>query len=160
MNHTLFLHIETNVFDDSGFPTAIAWSLPDTRIKSVLIIPEDDWLEHYDAQEGNRNLDLDNLYNQGASPIDIVRELEIDLDGQYVYLLNDHQQISLLEQLFDAAQADLPFEPAPAAEFFDTTENTLEERLEQISLSHSLNKQDAHDTVMALLLLGREQELL
>lgn len=157
MNHTLFLHVETNVFDESGFPVSIAWSMPDTRIKSVLIIPEDEWLDDLDDQASPRNLDLENLYNQGASAIDIVREIERDLDGHYVYLTDSANQEALLEKLFDAAGADLPFEPQPAGDLFHLSEGELLRELDRIQLENHLDRQSSHDSVMALLFLARER---
>ncbi|PID43454.1 MAG: hypothetical protein CSB48_05140 [Proteobacteria bacterium] len=159
MNNTVFLHIETNLNDDSGFPTAISWSLPDTRIKSVLIIPDDDWLDAwYDSQ--NATTGLDNNYHQGASCTDIARELQHDLDGRYVYVTDETEQSRLAEMLFDSAGTDAPFEILPASELFQRSDHQVNELCEQVMAEQGLEKTDGNNVILALLLTAREYQLL
>ncbi len=52
-----FLDIEYCQTDDALFPTAIAWSLADGQMKTVVIAPEDAWL----PEDGDLG-DVDLLY--------------------------------------------------------------------------------------------------
>ncbi len=159
MNDTVFLHVETNLNDDSGFPTAISWSLPDTRIKSVLIIPDDDWLDTYYESRNATKTNLDNHYHQGASCIDIARELHRDLDGNTIYVINESEQSRRLEMLFDSAQIDIPFEILPATDLFHQTTDEVQDTVEHTMAERGLEKTDDH-IVLALLLMAREHQLL
>ena len=78
-NFPLFIDIEASTPDSNGFPTSISWSLADGQLKTVLIIPDDDW-EPWDNTDPD--VDLQHLFDQGVSGPDAIRELNEDLDGQ------------------------------------------------------------------------------
>ena len=68
-NFPLFIDIETSSADDTAFPTSISWSLPDGQLKSVLIIPDDEW-EPWDNTDAD--IDLQHLFDQGVSGPDVI----------------------------------------------------------------------------------------
>ena len=78
-----FLDIEYCQTDDALFPTAMAWSLEDGRMKTVVIAPSDDWLPE-DGDLGD--VDLLYLEEQGVPLIELARELHQDLPDQTVFV--------------------------------------------------------------------------
>ena len=66
-----FIAIETG--EDDGLPLAIAWSLPDGRIKQTLIQPDDSWISEDTNVMGSYS--IEELESLGVSPLDVIREL-------------------------------------------------------------------------------------
>ncbi|MEJ2064689.1 MAG: hypothetical protein P8X74_15675 [Reinekea sp.] len=74
MNIPIFISFEVTDAE-TGYPYAIAWSLPNGQYKSVLVRPENDWL--IDFETGNHNPDaptMQDLLDQGQTVLDILKE--------------------------------------------------------------------------------------
>lgn len=150
-NFPLFIDIETSSADDTAFPTSISWSLPDGQLKSVLIIPDDEW-EPWDNTDAD--IDLQHLFDQGVSGPDVIRELNEDLDGQTVYVDGLDNDESYIELLFDTYQSSIGFEIATLKDLFprQNIENILNLRNE-IAHEYQLDIELIEDKVRSLIFM-------
>tara|TARA_R110001592_G_scaffold171325_1_gene409614 strand:+ start:14777 stop:15262 length:486 start_codon:yes stop_codon:yes gene_type:complete len=148
-NFPLFIDIEASTPDENGFPISISWSLADGQLKSVLIIPDDEWEPWDNIDPG---VDLHHLYDQGVSGPDVIRELNEDLDGQTVYIDGLDEDESLLDKLFDTYEQSLGFEIATVNELFPrhNIENILSIRSE-IAREYQLDPESIEDRVRAFI---------
>lgn len=150
-NFPLFIDIEASTPDSNGFPISISWSLADGQLKTVLIIPDDEW-DPWD--NADPNLDLQHLFDQGVSGPDVIRELNEDLDGQTVYIDGLDEDEPLLEKLFETYEQTLGFEIATINELFPKhdIENILIMRTE-ISREYQLDLELIEDRVRSFIFL-------
>ena len=147
-----FLDIEYCQTDDALFPTAMAWSLEDGRMKTVVIAPSED---------GNLG-DIDLLYleEQGVPLIELARELHQDLPDQTVFVDGLDPDEILVDLIFTAVGQEAPFEIAPISELITGLDSeTLEDRRRQLLFEESLEPQLPENGVYALLLMAREEGL-
>ncbi|MDP4548856.1 MAG: hypothetical protein ABJM19_15700 [Marinobacter sp.] len=153
-----FLDIEYCQTDDALFPTAIAWSLEDGQMKSVVIAPDEAWIPE-GADLGD--IDLFYLEEQGVPVLELVRELHEDLPGQTVYVDGMDPDEILADLIFEAVKQEAPFEIAPIAELVtDLDAGTLEDRRRELMFEEGLEPQLPENGVYALLLIARESGLL
>ncbi len=153
----VFIDTDASTFDDNGFPIAIAWSLPDGQLKSVLVIPDDEWDPWENADP---HIDLQHLFDQGITGADIVRELNEDLDGQTVFIDGLDEDERLLEKLFDTYQQSMGFELAPMSELF--REQDLESILamrEDTAREYQLDLELIEDKIKAMIFMVNAQQL-
>ncbi len=153
----VFIDIDASTFDDNGFPIAIAWSLPDGQLKSVLVIPDDEWDPWENADP---HIDLQHLFDQGITGADIVRELNEDLDGQTVFIDGLDEDERLLEKLFDTYQQSMGFELAPMSELF--REQDLESILamrEDTAREYQLDMELIEEKIKAMIFMVNAQQL-
>lgn len=152
-----FLDIEYCQSGDTLFPTAIAWSLADGRMKTVIIAPEDDWLSD-DSDLGD--IDLRYLKEQGVPILELVRELHADLPDQTVYVDGLDPDEILIDIIFSAVSQEAPFEIASVIELITGLDsNGLEDRRRQLLIDEGLEPQLPENCVYALLLLAKEEGL-
>ncbi|MFV1873843.1 MAG: hypothetical protein ACMZ64_11035 [Oleiphilus sp.] len=147
----IFLDIDVSTPDENGFPTAIAWSLPDGQLKSVFIIPDDEW-DPWD--NADPDVDLQHLFDHGVSGPDVIRELNEDLDGQTVYVDGLDEDELLLEKLFDTYQQSLGFEIATAQQLI--TKHNLDAILDLRHVTareYQLDMESIEDKVRAFIFL-------
>jgi hypothetical protein len=153
-----FLDIEYCQTEDTLFPTAMAWSLADGQMKTVVIAPEDAWLPE-DGDLGD--VDLNYLEEQGVPVLEIARELHQDLPDQTVYVDGMDPDEVLIDLLFSAVDQEAPFEIAPISELLIHADaNDLEDRRRQLLFDEGLEPQLPENGVYALLLLAREEGLI
>lgn len=153
----LFLDIEASTAEDNSFPIAISWSLSDGQLKSVLIIPDDEWDPWENADTG---IDLQHLFDQGMTGTDIIRELNEDLDGQTVFIDGLDNDEQLLEKLFDTFQQSMGFELAPLTDLF--SQHDLESILlmrDDIAREFQLDLDVLEDKIRAFIFLANEHQL-
>nr|WP_241264488.1 hypothetical protein [Marinobacter daepoensis] len=150
-----FLDIEYCQTDDSLFPTAIAWSLADGQMKTVVIAPDESWLPE-DGDLGD--VDLRHLEEQGVPLLELTRELHEDLPDQTVYVDGLDPDEILIDLIFSAVHQEAPFEIAPIAELIHGLDtDTLEDRRRQLLFEEGLEPQLPENGVYALLLLAKEE---
>jgi len=152
MPYPLFLDIAPSCPDEQMYPTEIAWSLTDGQIKSTLILPDDDW-EPWDHIDHDTDVQL--LMDQGASAMDVVRELNADLDGETVFVDGLDNDPLLIERLFEACGEEPSFEIASIGELFlsHAYEQLLHARNE-IANEYGLDIRHPEDAVRSLLQLN------
>lgn len=109
-------------------PVAIAWSLPDGRIKHTLIQPDEAWLDDEAASLGDYG--LDELLTLGASVRDVVRELEADHYGNRLYSSDCDEDAAALARLFEAVRGDPFVEMESAATLYADREEWRLQRSE------------------------------
>ncbi|WP_148255014.1 hypothetical protein [Aidingimonas lacisalsi] len=110
-----FIAVETG--DDDSLPLAIAWALPDGRIKHTLIQPDDTWLDDELSALGSYSREeLDSL---GVSPLDVIRELENDHFSTTMYTAGVNDDEAALSRLFDTYGMDPFIELAPADSLYN-----------------------------------------
>lgn len=152
-----FLDIEYCQSDNALFPTAMAWSLADGRMKTVVIAPDDNWLPD-DADL--LDVDLMYLHEQGVPLIELARTLHEDLPDETVYTDGLDPDEVLVDLIFDAVGMESPFELAPVSELItDVDPATLEDRRRDLMFSNGLDPQLPENGVYALLLLAQEEGL-
>jgi hypothetical protein len=150
-----FLDIEYCQTDDALFPTAIAWSLADGQMKTVVIAPEDAWLPE-DGDLGD--VDLLYLEEQGVPLLELARELHEDLPDQTVYVDGLDPDEILIDLIFSAVRQEAPFEIAPISELITGLDSeALEDRRRQLLFDEGLEPQLPENGVYSLLLLAREE---
>ncbi|MBD3639960.1 MAG: hypothetical protein HUJ18_03105 [Marinobacter sp.] len=150
-----FLDIEYCQTDTALFPTAIAWSLADGQMKTVVIAPDESWLPE-DEEPGD--LDLQFLMEQGVPIIELVRELHEDLPDQTVYVDGLDPDEILVDMIFSAVGHEPPFEIAPISELITGLDvESIEDRRHQLMIEEGLEPQLPENGVYALLLLAREE---
>ena len=153
-----FLDIEYCQTDDALFPVAMAWSLEDGQMKTVVIAPEEAWLPD-DGDLGD--FDLRYLEEQGVPLLELVQELHQDLPDQTVYVDGIDPDEILIDLIFSAVSQDAPFEIAPISELFTGIDSdTLEDRRRQLMFDEGLEPQLPENGVYALLMLAQEEGLL
>ena len=146
-----FIDLSASSPDEEGYPTEIAWSLPDGSIKYVLILPDDDW-EPWDNSDADT--DVQHLMDHGVSSMDIVRELNDDLNGQTVYTDGLDYDSELLDKLFESCGEEPAFEIATVSELISaSTSDDIFERLRLTAEAYSLDLQNSEDTVRGLLFM-------
>ena len=152
-----FLDIEYCQTEDALFPVAMAWSLADGRMKTVVLTPEDDWLPD-DGDLGD--FDLQYLEEQGVPLLELARELHQDLPDQTVYVDGLDPDEILIDKIFSALSQEPPFEIAPITELITGLDSdALEDRRRQIMIDEGLEPQLPENGVYALLLMAREEGL-
>ncbi len=151
MQHSQFLDIESSSYDEEGFPIAISWSLNDGSIKSIMIMPDDDWLED---ETSHADIDIQHYLDQGVSGIDIVREMNEDLGGQTVFVDGIDDDARLLAKLCETFDTEPDFEVAPAYSLAEDADSFYEERLTLLE-QEGLDNQSSRDNVMAMLLFAQ-----
>ncbi|WP_336368583.1 hypothetical protein [Marinobacter sp. C2H3] len=153
-----FLDIEYCQTDDVLFPTAMAWSLEDGRMKTVVIAPDDDWLPD-DGDLGD--VDLAYLEEQGVPLIELARELHQDLPDQTVYVDGLDPDEVLVDKIFSAVAQEAPFELAPIGELIpDLSPDDLEDRRRQYLIDEGLEPRLPENGVYGLLMLARDAGLM
>ncbi|WP_106478510.1 hypothetical protein [Phytohalomonas tamaricis] len=110
-----FIAIESG---DGDLPVAIAWSLPDGRIKHTLIQPGEHWLEEEGTSLGDYS--EEELYSLGVSPLDVIREMENDHFSDTLYTAGVIDDEAALSRLFDEYGMDPFVELAPAETLYPT----------------------------------------
>ena len=133
---------------------AIAWSLPNGQIKTTLIQPDQDW--EIDAISLGE-IDLETMYDQGATPAEIVTEMNLDFDENTVFCFDEYQDIPGLDTLFDAINDEAGFEVASWLRAFkDATNENIFETANWISELNNLDLSIAEDRVKRMLLSFNE----
>lgn len=153
-----FLDIEFYQNDELFFPTAMAWSLDDGRMKTVVIEPDESWLP-VDADLAEEELRY--LREQGVPLIELARALHEDLPDQQVYTDGLDPDETLIDLIFDAVGMPVPFELAPLEELMPGMDrDTLEDHRRNLMFEKGLEPQLPENGVYALLLLAREESLI
>jgi len=152
-----FLDIEYCQTDDALFPTAMAWSLADGQMKTVVIAPVDEWLPE-DGDLGD--IDLHYLAEQGVPLLELIHELHEDLPDQTVYVDGLDPDEILVDLIFSAMNQEAPFEIAPITELITGLDSdALEDRRRQLLFEEGLEPQLPENGVYALLLMAQEEGL-
>ena len=153
MDYPVFMDIEFSSAEDGQFPTIVSWSLPEGTLKSVLILPADEWDPWNNVDS---NIDIQHLFDQGVTPTDIAREINDDLGGKTVFVDGLDADEALLEKLFDACGGDPDFELASLSQFDPSY--GLEELLELRNDHAEQNELDpsiSEDNVRAMLFMSQ-----
>lgn len=149
-----FLDIEYIESEGRLIPVAAAWSLPDGRIKAVVIMPDETWLP--DDPE-DLAIDLVRLQEHGVPAIDAVQEMTMDLADLTVFTDGVDPDELLVELLFGAFNQDPNFETAPVSDLLTSASlDEVEDRRREISQDHGLDPDLPEATVMSLLLLAQD----
>lgn|SRR5690554_1152983 len=152
-----FLDIEYCQTDDTLFPTAMAWSLDNGQMKTVVIAPAEEWLPE-DGDLGD--IDLDYLEEQGVPLLELIHELHQDLPDQTVYVDGLDPDEILVDLIFSALDQEAPFEVAPITELIpNLSSDALEDRRRELLFEENLEPQLPENGVYALLLMAREEGL-
>lgn len=110
MSYPHFIALDGSSFEEEAHPIAIAWSLSDGSIKTVLIQPEDDWEDWDYALEDLHGISQDTLYQRGETPWAVIRELEEDLEQGFLHAAQIDTTQALLERLYDACGREFSLE--------------------------------------------------
>lgn len=153
-----FIDIE---FADTGemcFPTAMAWSLEDGSMKTVVIAPDDNWLP--DDPE-SLDVDLRYLEEQGVPLIELVRDLNEDLSDKTVFVDGIDPDEGLVDLIFDALAMPVPFELATIDNLVKRLSAAeIEDWRREVLFTHGLDPQLPESGVYALLMLARDEGII
>jgi hypothetical protein len=150
-----FLDIEYCQTEDALFPVAMAWSVENGQMKTVVIAPDDAWIPD-DGDLGD--FDLLYLEEQGVPLIEIVHELHQDLPDQTVYVDGMDPDEVLVDMIFDAVDSDVPFEIVGIESLVTSlSREALDDRRRQLLTDEGLEPQLPENGVYALLLIAREE---
>lgn len=150
-----FLDIEYCQTDDALFPVAMAWSVENGQMKTVVIAPDDSWIPE-DSELGD--VDLHYLEEQGVPLIEIVHELHQDLPDQTVYVDGMDPDEVLIDMIFDAVGDEPPFEIVGIESLITSlTREQLDDRRRQLLADEGLQPTLPENGVYALLLIAREE---
>lgn len=150
-----FLDIEYCQTEDALFPVAMAWSVENGQMKTVVIAPDDAWIPD-DGDLGD--FDLLYLEEQGVPLIEIVHELHQDLPDQTVYVDGMDPDEVLIDMIFDAVGSDVPFEIVGIESLVTSlSREALDDRRRQLLTDEGLEPQLPENGVYALLLIAREE---
>lgn len=150
------IFIALDVVDDHRqiLPVAISWSMPDGQIKSTLIAPDEDW-EIEEIALGD--LDLETVIDQGATPAEIVTEMNLDFEDTTIYCFDEYQDIPALDALFQALNDEPGFEVIAWQQAFSATASeTIFETAAWVKEVNSLNLTMSEDRVKQMLLCFAE----
>lgn len=152
-----FMDIEFCQSDDCFFPVAIAWSLADGRMKTVVIEPDEQWL----PEDGDPpDVDLRYLREQGVPLIELAQVLHEDLPDQTVFVDGLDPDETLIDLIFDAVGMDVPFEIAPVEELITSLDRAeIDDWRRSLMFEHGLEPQLPENGVYALLLLAQQEGL-
>lgn len=113
---------------EANVPVAIAWSLPDGRIKHTLIQPAEEWLDDEEASLGDYG--VDELLTLGVSISDVIRELEADYHGYTLYSADVDQDEMALARIFEVVNASPCVDTVSAASLYEDHEEWRQQRSE------------------------------
>lgn len=154
-----FMDIEYFQSDELFFPTAMAWSLADGRMKTVVIEPDESWLAHAEHELPEDQLWY--LREQGVPLIELARALHEDLPDQTVYTDGLDPDETLVDLLFSAVAMEPPFELAPLDELIPgMNRDAIEDRRREILFEQGLDPQLPESGVYALLMLALQEGLI
>ncbi len=154
MTNPRFLDVEFCQTATHFFPTGIAWSLADGRIKTTLIVPDDDWLPEL-AEDPDVDLQL--LYEHGAPAIEVVREMNADLSDQQVYCDEPELKESLVDVMFTTVREQPAFELLDVSELIPGLDpDELDDRRRLIMNEFELLPGVPETGVFVLLQIARE----
>jgi hypothetical protein len=141
-----FVAIEASSSEESAYPCTISWSLDDGTIKTTSIIPDDDW-EPWDNV--SNEVDIQHLYDQGASAQDVSLELNQDCESKSVFYDPRFYEDELLEKLFQVAAKEFDFELEPIQSLFknEAIYDALEKRTQELDCDMQLSE----DRIKAML---------
>jgi hypothetical protein len=150
-----FLDIEYCQTEDVLLPVAMAWSMEDGQMKTVVIAPDDSWIPD-DGDLGD--FDLLYLEEQGVPLIEIDHELHQDLPDQTVYVDGMDPDEVLIDLIFDAVSSEPPFEIVGIETLVTSlSREALDDRRRQLLTDEGLEPQLPENGVYALLLIAREE---
>ncbi|RKR02678.1 hypothetical protein C7446_2399 [Kushneria sinocarnis] len=109
-----FLAIEAG---DGELPVAIAWSLPDGRIKQTLIQPDPGWLEDDSVSFGDYS--EEQLNTLGLTTLEVIRELEADYHGATLHTPGVVDEQAILASLFASCGTEPFVELMPAEQLYE-----------------------------------------
>lgn len=150
-----FLDIEYCQTENALFPVAMAWSVANGQIKTVVIAPEDSWVPE-DGDMGD--VDLLYLEEQGVPLIEIIHELHQDLPDQTVYVDGMDPDEILIDLIFDALGQEPPFEIVGIESLVTSlSREELDDRRRQLLTDEGLQPQLPENSVYAMLLIARDE---
>ncbi|BES71790.1 hypothetical protein RE428_28080 [Marinobacter nanhaiticus D15-8W] len=158
MRFPQFLDIEFVDTEELCFPTAIAWSLADGSMKTVVIEPDEAWLPD---DPDSVDVDLRYLQEQGVPLLELARELNEDLSDQTIFVDGLDPDEGLVDLLFDAIEMPVPFELATVDHLVKhLSRGELEDWRRELLFTHGLDPQLPESGVFALLMLARDEGLI
>ena len=119
------IDIEASGFGRGSYPIEIGYYLPDGRAYCTLIQPEPDWV-HWDvAAESVHGISRDLLFAKGRPAVDVCRDLNHQLYGQFIYCDAWAYDYNWLNCLFEAADMVPAFHLKDLRELLSECEQTL-----------------------------------
>ncbi len=140
---------------ETGYPYAIAWSLPDGQYKSILVRPEDDWL--IDFEMGQYNPDappLQDLLDKGESVLDILKEWDHDFDGSELYCQDPILAQYCMDLMYEAYGRECDFEFISEYDLYDNLNSLdLDDQRRWIMDTEGLSASHCEDAVKGMIFL-------
>jgi len=161
MNIPSFISFEVTDIE-TGYPYAIAWSLPDGQYKSVLVRPEDDWLIDFEMGQFNPDAPaLQDLLDKGQTVLDIIREWTQDFEegGGELYCQDPVLAQYCIDLMFEAYQKECEYEVISEYDCYDNVDNMdLDDQRRWIMDTEGLSASNCEDAVKTMIFLYSRTE--
>jgi hypothetical protein len=159
MNIPTFIAFEvTDV--ETGYPYAIAWSLPDGQYKTVLVRPEEDWL--IDFEMGQYSPDappLQDLLDKGESVKDILKEWQHDFERGELYCQDPILAQYCLDLMFNVLDKECEYEVVSEYDCYDKIDSfDIDDQRRWIMDTEGLNATQCEDMVRAMIYVYSRME--
>ncbi len=116
MKYPLIINFEMSSYDDEAFPIAATWSLSNGQIKSTLISPDEEWLEHLYEQGEILDTDPETLLYEGHSAKSVMEEIQLDLEDAPLYCLDPYMAEQAFTKICESMDREYDLALRPAAE--------------------------------------------
>ncbi len=154
MNIPTFIAFEVTDIE-TGYPYAVAWSLPDGQFKSVLIRPEEEWLIDFETSQYSADApSLQDLLDKGESVLDILKEWDLDLVSPELYCQDPISTQYCLDLMFDAYDKECEYDVISEYDCHDNIDAMdLDEQRRWIMDTEGLDATNCEDTVKSMIFL-------
>ncbi|MEJ2045145.1 MAG: hypothetical protein P8X89_17910 [Reinekea sp.] len=154
MNIPIFISFEVTDAE-TGYPYAIAWSLPNGQYKSVLVRPENDWL--IDFETGNHNPDaptMQDLLDQGQTVLDILKEWDHDFEDSELFCQDPVLAQYCMDMMYEAYGRECDLELISEYDCFEELDHLeLDDQRRWIMDTEGLSASNCEDAVKTMIFL-------
>lgn len=140
---------------ESGYPYAIAWSLPDGQYKSVLVRPEEEWLIDFETGQYNADVpSLQDLLDKGETVLDILKEWDLDLEDGELFCQDPVSAQYCLDLMFEAYGKECEYDVISEYDCYDNIESwDLDDQRRWIMDTEGLSATNCEDVVRSMIFL-------
>jgi len=156
----IFITSVANSSDNPAFPLLFTWSTPEAQIKEVLVIPDDEWLEHHVIEPNTLDIDETQLYEFGFEASDILAEWTNEFDTDVIYALHPEETSLLVEATYETKNLDPSFEVHSIHSWFAERDINLDDALADNGQSTPLHLLPPDEIIVLLLQIAVEHGLI
>ncbi|WP_111636961.1 hypothetical protein [Marinomonas shanghaiensis] len=156
----IFMTAVANSSDEPAFPLLFTWSTHEAQVKEVLVIPDDEWLEHHRIEPNALDLDEQQLYEFGYEASDILAEWINEFDTDVIYALEPESISLLIEAVYEIKGMEPSFEVQSIHSWFEERDVDLDDAVAQIGQTTPLHLLPPDELIIQLLQIAVEHGLI